>query len=88
MIKVIKVDGAGREEECAKISLLGMFGIINVYSRREVYLEVGVGLLIGTTGKFLGGAARRKERGISFSRRDECPIGEYRNLVGLKWVQK
>ena len=42
---------------CAKkkfVGLLGMLGIINAYSRGEVYLEVGVGLLIGATGKFLG----------------------------------
>ena len=52
-----------------------MLGIINAYSRREVYLEVGVGLLIGTAGKFLGGPAPRKERGILFSGRDESTIG-------------
>ena len=52
-----------------------MLGIINAYSRREVYLEVGVGLLIGTAGKFLGGPASRKERGILFSGRDESTIG-------------
>ena len=46
---------AGRSG-CQKkfVSSLGMLGIINAYSRGEVYLEVGVGLLIGATGKFLG----------------------------------
>ena len=47
------------------VGLLGMFEIINAYSRREVYLEVGVGLLIGTTGKFLGGPAPRKGESCS-----------------------
>ena len=61
-----------------------MLGIINAYSRREVYLEVGVGLLIGTTGKFLGGPAPRKERGFLFSGWDECTIGEYGKEMGPK----
>ena len=48
---------------CAKISLLVCweFGDYECVQQGEVYLEVGrVGLLIGSTGKFLRGSDPRK----------------------------
>ena len=70
---------AGRSGVCAKISLLVCweFGDYECVQQGEVYLEVGrVGLLIGSTGKFLRGSAPRNG-GILFSAGDECTIGDF-----------